>query len=148
MRNSKALVAVGALVVLAGWLFVTITGGGSVGDATATATVSASATLVDEGRSGASTSGLPTVVLSALPPQAQATHEIVLAGGPFPYPQDDGTFGNREGILPDQAYGWYREYTIETPGSPDRGPRRFVVGEDGVFFYTDDHYNSFREVIE
>ena len=69
-------------------------------------------------------------------------------GGPYPYRQDDQVFGNREGILPDEDFGWYREYTVETPGSSDRGARRFVVGEDGTFFYTDDHYDSFREVVE
>jgi len=148
VKNSKALVAVGALVVLAGWLFVTITDSGSVDGVTATPTVSASAAVVQDGGSGASTSGLPTVALAALPSEARATHRLILDGGPYPYSQDDGVFGNREGNLPDREYGWYREYTVETPGSPDRGPRRFVVGEDGLFFYTDDHYNSFREVVE
>lgn len=94
------------------------------------------------------TSGLPTVELSQLPPEAQETYELVLDGGPFQYRQDDQVFGNREGLLPPEDYGWYREYTIPTPGSPDRGAQRFVVGDDDVFFYTDDHYNSFSEVIE
>ena len=93
------------------------------------------------------TSGLPTVPLSSLPPQAQLTYTLIEQGGPFPYRQDDAVFGNREGILPDEDYGWYREYTVVTPGSGDRGPRRFVVGQDGTYFYTDDHYNSFSEVI-
>ena len=61
--------------------------------------------------------------------------------------QDDAVFGNREGNLPDEDYGWYREYTVDTPGSSDRGARRFVVGEDGTYYYTDDHYQSFSEVI-
>ncbi len=92
-------------------------------------------------------SGLPTVALSALPEEAQQTYELILEGGPYPYRQDDQVFGNREGNLPDEDYGWYREYTIPTPGSPDRGAQRFVVSEDEVFFYTDDHYDSFSEVI-
>jgi ribonuclease T1 len=80
--------------------------------------------------------------------EAQETYVLILDGGPYPYRQDDQVFGNREGLLPQQDYGWYREYTVPTPGSSDRGARRFVVGEDGVFFYTDDHYDSFREVLE
>lgn len=95
----------------------------------------------------AGTSGLPRVALTELPVEAQETYEVILDGGPYPYSQDDRVFGNREGILPEQDYGWYREYTVETPGSADRGARRFVVGEDDVFFYTDDHYDSFREVL-
>jgi ribonuclease T1 len=56
-------------------------------------------------------------------------------------------FENREGILPDQPDGFYHEYTVETPGSDDRGARRIVVGADDVFFYTDDHYDSFQVVL-
>ena len=93
-------------------------------------------------------SGLPTVSVSELPPEAQQTLELIAAGGPFPYRQDDQTFQNREGLLPQQSYGFYREYTVQTPGSPDRGARRIVAGADGVAFYTADHYNSFSEVIE
>lgn len=96
----------------------------------------------------APTSGLPTIAVSELPPEGQITLELIAAGGPFPYSQDDQTFQNREGILPSRPYGFYREYTVETPGSPDRGARRLVAGSDGVVFYTDDHYNSFSEVIE
>jgi ribonuclease T1 len=92
-------------------------------------------------------SGLPMVALTDLPPQAQQTYDLIRRGGPYPYRQDDEVFGNREGLLPDEEYGWYREYTVETPGSDDRGARRFVVGEDDTFFYTDDHYASFSEVI-
>ncbi|MFN8125395.1 MAG: ribonuclease domain-containing protein [Candidatus Nanopelagicales bacterium] len=69
------------------------------------------------------------------------------SGGPFEYSQDGQTFQNRERILPAQPLGFYREYTVETPGSPDRGARRLVIGSDGVVFYTSDHYQSFREVV-
>ena len=92
-------------------------------------------------------SGLPTVDLADLPPEAQVTYSTIQRGGPFPYPQDGATFGNREGLLPTKDGGWYREYTVRTPGSDDRGARRFVVGQDAVFFYTDDHYDSFSEVL-
>jgi ribonuclease T1 len=92
-------------------------------------------------------SGLPTVGLADLPPEAQQTYGLIQQGGPYPYRQDDAVFGNRERILPPQEYGWYREYTVVTPGSDDRGARRLVVGEDGTSFYTDDHYDSFSEVL-
>lgn len=92
-------------------------------------------------------SGLPTVALTDLPLEAQQTYALIAAGGPYPYRQDGQIFGNREGLLPWGDYGWYREYTVETPGSADRGARRFVVSEDRLFYYTDDHYDTFREVI-
>jgi ribonuclease T1 len=81
-----------------------------------------------------------------LPAEALATVELIQQGGPFPYRQDGKTFGNREGLLPDQARGYYREYTVPTPGSPDRGARRIVTGGSppAVWYYTDDHYRSFR----
>jgi ribonuclease T1 len=85
-------------------------------------------------------------------PSAEESAEIgrVLAvidsGEPLPYEEDGGTFQNREGLLPDQPLGYYREYTVETPGSPDRGASRLVIGEGGEVYYTDDHYASFREI--
>ncbi|MFR9731343.1 ribonuclease domain-containing protein [Saccharopolyspora sp. MS10] len=89
------------------------------------------------------TSGFESVNLSELPPEATETVDLIKAGGPYPYPQDGGTFSNREGILPDCEDGYYKEYTVETPGSDDRGARRFVVGDGGEYFYTEDHYDSF-----
>ncbi|MEZ5219300.1 MAG: ribonuclease domain-containing protein [Ilumatobacteraceae bacterium] len=91
--------------------------------------------------------GYPTVTLGELPDQAIEVLELIDDGGPFPYRQDDSVFQNREGELPDHERGYYREYTVETPGSPDRGPRRIVAGECGERFYTADHYDSF-ELIE
>lgn len=84
------------------------------------------------------------VALSSLPPQATDTYELILAGGPFPYPEDGTVFQNREGLLPDCPSGYYHEYTVKTPGSSTRGARRIVTGEDGEFFYTGDHYASFQ----
>jgi ribonuclease T1 len=69
--------------------------------------------------------------------------KTVGAGGPFRHEQDGETFFNREGLLPDRPMGHYREYTVETPGSEDRGARRLVIGADGETFYTRDHYSSF-----
>jgi ribonuclease T1 len=93
------------------------------------------------------TTDLPTMTVAQLPPEGIQTLELIEAGGPFPYSKDGATFGNREGILPDQPAGFYAEYTVETPGSDDRGARRIVGGDDGSRFYTDDHYASFREVV-
>lgn len=74
------------------------------------------------------------------------TLTLVDAGGPFPHEQDGQTFQNREGHLPDQPEGYYREYTVETPGSDDRGARRLVIGEGGETYYTNDHYDSFIRI--
>lgn len=92
-------------------------------------------------------SGLPTVPVSALPDQARAVLGLIEAGGPFPYPQDGVTFNNREGLLPEEPTGYYREYTVPTPGETDRGARRIVTGKNGERYWTDDHYASFSEII-
>ena len=92
-----------------------------------------------------------TVALTALPPEAQQTQRLILAGGPFPYSKDGVVFGNRERQLPRQARGFYREYTVPTPGSRDRGARRIVCGgrqptEPEACYYTADHYASFQRI--
>ncbi|MGW3071854.1 MULTISPECIES: ribonuclease [unclassified Kitasatospora] len=85
-----------------------------------------------------------SVCLSALPPQATDTLDLIASDGPFPYSQDGVVFQNREGVLPSESYGYYHEYTVVTPGSPTRGARRIVTGqayqED---YYTGDHYATF-----
>jgi ribonuclease T1 len=83
-----------------------------------------------------------------LPAEARATLKLIKEGGPFPYPRDGITFGNRERRLPSQPHGYYREYTVKTPGKRDRGARRIVAGRDGEFYYTDDHYETFRQIKE
>jgi guanyl-specific ribonuclease Sa len=83
-----------------------------------------------------------------LPPEAVATLEQIERGGPFPYDRDGSVFQNRERRLPEQPRGYYREYTVATPGARDRGARRIVTGGQPpeVYYYTDDHYRSFRRV--
>ncbi|MCA1782788.1 MAG: ribonuclease domain-containing protein [Dermatophilaceae bacterium] len=93
-------------------------------------------------------SGLSTIGEADLPSEAHDTLDLIRARGPFPYRQDDETFFNREGILPDRPRGYYREYTVETRGSPDRGALRIVVGQGGDLYYTTDHYDSFRQIEE
>lgn len=81
--------------------------------------------------------------------EAVAIGNVLVAidlGNPLPYEEDGQTFQNREGLLPDQPLGYYREYTVETPGSPDRGARRLVIGEQGDTWYTNDHYASFARI--
>ena len=83
-----------------------------------------------------------------LPGEAVETIALIRQGGPFPYQRDGVTFGNREKILPPRERGWYREYTVKTPGMRDRGARRIVAGRDGTLYYTDDHYRSFKRILE
>ena len=83
-----------------------------------------------------------------LPAEALATLHAIERGGPFAYDRDGMVFQNRERQLPDRPRGYYREYTVETPGSPDRGALRIVTGGDPpeAYYYTDDHYRSFRQI--
>jgi len=91
---------------------------------------------------------LGTVALSELSPQAQDTLRQARAGGPFAYPKDGAVFANRERLLPRHPRGYYREYTVPTPGLSDRGPRRIITGRKGEAYYTDDHYRHFRRILE
>lgn len=88
------------------------------------------------------------VALAELPGEARRVVALIRAGGPFPYRKDGATFHNRERRLPLQGRGYYREYTVKTPGRNDRGPRRIVAGRQGELYYTEDHYASFRLIIE
>jgi len=92
-------------------------------------------------------STLDPIDVGELPPEAVDTLNLVFDGGPFPFDRDDTVFQNREGLLPDHDRGYYREYTVITPGESDRGARRIVAGADGDLYYTHDHYRSFREIV-
>lgn len=85
---------------------------------------------------------------AALPAEARTTLTLIKAGGPFAYARDGSIFGNREGLLPKKERGYYREYTVDTPGSRDRGARRIVAGRAGELYFTDDHYRTFRRILE
>ena len=97
-----------------------------------------------------------TVAVADLPREAQATLALIKAGGPFPYAKDGTVFGNYERILPRQKRGYYTEYTVKTPGLKNRGPRRIIAGKgttgdpatSGEYWYTADHYQSFRRIKE
>jgi ribonuclease T1 len=91
-------------------------------------------------------SGLPWVAPADLPPEARDTLRLIDRGGPYPEDEDDGVFGNFEGILPHEPRGYYREYTVHTPGDESRGARRIVTGDGGQYYWTADHYRSFARV--
>lgn len=88
------------------------------------------------------------VAFAELPPEARRTLDLVKKGGPFPYKKDGTTFGNRERRLPQREHGYYREYTVPTPGAKDRGARRIVAGRNAEYYYTEDHYDTFRRIRE
>ena len=93
-------------------------------------------------------SNLEWVALGELPGEARHTLSLIKAGGPFPYARDGVIFGNFEKRLPLRQRGYYREYTVKSPWRSDRGPRRIIAGEGGDYYYTDDHYRSFRRIRE
>jgi ribonuclease T1 len=94
-----------------------------------------------------------TVALSELPVEARQTEQLIRKGGPFAYAKDGSVFGNRERLLPANARGYYREYTVKTPGERDRGARRIVCGgsqptQPDACYYTRDHYASFARIVK
>lgn len=101
-----------------------------------------------DGGLAANPSGLPTIRESQLPQEGRATLVLIRRGGPFPYERDGVTFGNFERILPRKSGGYYKEYTVPTPGESDRGARRIVAGKAGEKYYTADHYESFKFIAE
>lgn len=86
------------------------------------------------------------IAFSELPEEAQTTIESIRRGGPFPYTKDGRIFFNREKLLPENPRGYYREYTVPTPGVSHRGARRIVTGKRGELYYTADHYRSFWSI--
>jgi len=91
---------------------------------------------------------LAEIDAASLPPEARETIRLIRKGGPFPYARDGITFSNREGLLPKQKRGYYREYTVKTPGDRTRGARRIVAGSAGELFYSDDHYQHLKRIRE
>jgi ribonuclease T1 len=122
---------------------------GRLGAVVLVAVAAATAWVVEPGAEARGPGPGLSELREALPPEAVTTHRLIRAGGPFPYSKDGSVFGNRERLLPDRARGHYREYTVPTPGSRDRGARRIVCGGQqpaapDACYYTDDHYASFR----
>lgn len=133
-RSRYALVAVIAFIAIVGaWVLFRTNASDTSGPAAPAAQVA----------------GVPTCSLTSLPPEAAVTLRVIHAGGPFPFPRNDGVvFGNREGHLPDQTRGYYHEYTVITPGAKNRSTRRIITGGAPLtnplqYFYTGNHYDSF-----
>jgi len=94
----------------------------------------------------AATQGIPEAAVADLPREAREMLRLIKQGGPFAYERDGMVFGNFEKLLPLRERGYYREFTVKTPGISSRGARRIVVGRGGESYYTDDHYASFRRI--
>ena len=88
------------------------------------------------------------VAAADLPPEARTTLRLIAQGGPFPHKRDGIVFNNFEKQLPQRQRGYYREYTVATPGVKHRGARRIVAGGGGERYYTADHYRSFKRIRE
>lgn len=91
---------------------------------------------------------VPQIAVDQLPGEARATLRLIKVGGPFPYARDGVVFSNREKILPPKKRGYYHEFTVPTPRARDRGARRIISGGAEEYYYTDDHYASFRRIKE
>ncbi|HXE67406.1 MAG TPA: ribonuclease domain-containing protein [Rhodanobacteraceae bacterium] len=133
-RSWRTLLPLAILAVLVGYLYVHRHPAVTPPIATPTA----------QPESGAAS---PAPLPAFLPPEARETLALIARGGPFPHRQDGVVFGNYERLLPAEPRGYYHEYTVETPGAHDRGARRIITGGNPpeVYYYTDDHYRSFRE---
>ncbi|SDH38577.1 Guanyl-specific ribonuclease Sa [Lentzea fradiae] len=141
-RLTVALVGLVALVVIGWFVKDTTPPDGTPPPVTSSTVTSGTAAAADV--PGAKASGLAVEPLSKLPAEAAQTWKLIESNGPFPHPRNDGvTFQNREKRLPAKSSGYYKEYTVPTPGSRDRGARRLVTGSEEEVFYTADHYSSF-----
>ncbi|MDQ0617062.1 ribonuclease domain-containing protein [Arthrobacter globiformis] len=121
--------------------------GGPQGTATS-APAAAQSSSADKVTGVPNVSGLPTIRESQLPAEGRRILALIRQGGPYPYTRDGVTFGNFERVLPRKASGYYKEYTVPTPGESDRGARRIVAGQAGEKYYTPDHYESFKFIAE
>lgn len=163
-RSSSKLLALAGLVIAVVILVLAIVNGpapsgsvtsgsvtGSSGTTTAPAPAPSAPVGAAPGREApapANNSGLADVNASQLPKEARQTLALIAKGGPYPYERDGMNFGNFEGLLPKQSGGYYKEYTVRTPGESDRGARRIIAGKDGAKYYTPDHYESFKFIVE
>jgi ribonuclease T1 len=132
-------------LLLGGVVLVTVLGMGAIIKHGRGATPEA--TVVAPSASGTPRSNLPTVPVADLPHEAIEALALIDQGGPYPFRQDGTIFGNFEHRLPERERGYYREFTVVTPGEDDRGRRRLIAGAAGDIYYSDDHYDTFRQVL-
>ena len=156
-KSLPALIGGALLVLVAGYFGIDLGSGGSnvgaqsgpASEAPETSGKAGSGDRGDVDKHSSDDGDLPTCAMDTLPEQAEDTAQDILAGGPYDYPDNDNVrFGNYEGVLPQQGRDYYREYTVETPGLGHRGAKRIVTGggsetDPDVWYYTDDHYESF-----
>ncbi|MBP2267310.1 ribonuclease T1 [Pseudarthrobacter sp. PvP004] len=153
-RSRSKLVAFAGLVIAVVVLVVAMVGGGSLTAQTTTPEPGSTSTSPTAAATAGATpavanpSSLPTINASQLPKEARQTLALIAQGGPYPYDRDGVNFGNFEGLLPKKSGGFYKEYTVPTPGESDRGARRIIVGKDSAKYYTPDHYESFKFIVE
>ncbi|ABM07079.1 ribonuclease domain-containing protein [Paenarthrobacter aurescens] len=153
-RSRSKLVAFAGLVIAVVVLVVAMVGGGSLTAQTTTPEPGSTSTSPTAAATAGATpavanpSSLPTINASQLPKEARQTLALIAKGGPYPYDRDGVNFGNFEGLLPKKSGGFYKEYTVPTPGESDRGARRIIVGKDSAKYYTPDHYESFKFIVE
>ena len=159
-KSLPAIIGGSVLVLVAGYFGIDLGGSGDGADQKAAPSSAAAGASSAAGASGENEgdvakqggADLPTCAMDTLPQEAHDTAEDILAGGPYDYPDNDNVrFGNYEGVLPQQAKNYYREYTVETPGIGHRGAKRIVTGggsetDPDVWYYTDDHYDSFCSI--
>ncbi|MFJ3959062.1 ribonuclease domain-containing protein [Arthrobacter sp. NPDC090010] len=161
--NRKALLSLAGIIaaaLVAGLIWIGTSGGHAnhdAGGASATSgqktsgtggTSSGKTPKGSQGKAPTNPSSLASVKETQLPAEAQKTLELIAQGGPYPYSRDGINFGNFEGVLPKKGGGYYKEYTVPTPGSKDRGARRIIVGSGHEKYYTADHYATFRFILE
>ncbi|WP_018133895.1 ribonuclease domain-containing protein [Acaricomes phytoseiuli] len=151
-KKRLAIIIAGALAVLVLFGSVLLMTGLGLGDGESSSTDTTSASSLQASGAASSSaqpsdvrnpSRLPEVKASELPEEAWKTLTLIAQDGPFPYDRDGINFGNFEGLLPKRQSGYYREYTVITPGASNRGARRIVAGQSGEKYYTSDHYSSF-----
>ncbi|MDR5827759.1 ribonuclease [Caballeronia sp. LP006] len=92
------------------------------------------------------------ITKAQLPGEATETLRLIKAGGPFPFAEDGVMFRNSAAMLPQHPRGYYRAYTVRTPGATDRGQRRIVCGgqrkQTNDCYYTEDYYVSFKRIAD
>lgn len=121
--------------------------------ASAAMAIAVAGTFLVQARTPDPSAPASTVSVSALPPQGRQVMGQIMQGGPFRHEKDGSVFFNRERLLPGQKRGYYREYTVPTPGLSHRGARRIVCGGEqprapDACYYTEDHYSSFKRIAQ
>jgi ribonuclease T1 len=146
--NWKQLLVIALVFVAAYIVFTLIEGGSLIPDLSPAAPAQTDSSQAPGSTAQVNQARPGEISVSDLPPQGRDTLALIKQGGPFPYSKDDTVFSNYEGLLPQKAKGYYHEYTVITPGSSDRGARRIVAGQGGEYYYTGDHYLSFKRIVE